>query len=108
METIDIGKKFSTTPIGRYLSDSSNSGERFREDFLVPSLKEGKVIVIIDTTEGYGSSFMEEAFGGLVRVGHFTQEELKKLLSIQYEDPAFEVFEMQIWQYISEAKLILK
>lgn len=62
MKRINIGKDFSDTPWGRYHDDGPVSGERFREEFLKPALKEGeKVCVSIDDAEGYGSSFLDEA-----------------------------------------------
>ena len=102
MKLITIADNFSETPLGRYVTDGSYSGERFREEFLVPALKEGSLTVDIDGTEGYGSSFLEEAFGGLVRKKHFTELELKKNLHIRSNDPAFGSYERLIWKYISE------
>lgn len=105
MKTINIAKDYSDTPLGRYKDDGQFSGERFRDEFLIPALNGGeKVCVVIDDVEGYGSSFLEEAFGGLVREGHFTSEELKKKLELSLKDRDFEVYRNLIWKYISEAK----
>ena len=53
-------------PRYRYLGE--HSGEEFREEWLLPSVKENdRVIVGLDSIKGYTSSFLEEAFGGLVR-----------------------------------------
>ncbi|MNG10228.1 hypothetical protein D3C84_936860 [compost metagenome] len=50
---------------------------------------------------GYGSSFLEEAFGGLVRVKKFSKETLHKKLKFSYkEDP---VVIDEIWHYIDSA-----
>ena len=39
------------------------------EKKLIPALQEsGSVKIVLDGTMGYGSSFLEEAFGGLVRL----------------------------------------
>lgn len=67
-KVIDIARDFSKTPGGRYRSDSHFSAEAFRDDVLEPALKEhGAVEVHLDGAMGFGSSFLEEAFGGLVR-----------------------------------------
>ena len=64
--TIVIGRDFTRTPIGRYVSDGVLSGEVFREKKLIPALKEfDRVTVDLAGVVGYGSSFLEEAFGGL-------------------------------------------
>ncbi|MFA0263181.1 STAS-like domain-containing protein [Vibrio cyclitrophicus] len=73
MITIDLAKDFSRTPFGRYTSDSLNSAEKFRTDWLLPAFKKQpseKVMVDFSgISMGLGSSFLEEAFGGLVRQG---------------------------------------
>ena len=98
---ISVAKEYSDEPAGRYPSDGSFSGERFRKELLVPALKGHEhVTVDFDGTEGYGSSFLEEAFGGLVRDG-FAPAQLRKQLEIHSkEDPT--VIE-EIWGYIDEA-----
>ena len=59
---------FSRSPGGRYKARSSASGEEFRDNILVPNIRKGKKVrVDLDGVRGYGSSFLEEAFGGLVR-----------------------------------------
>jgi hypothetical protein len=71
MTTIDVGRDFSRFPSGRYAAKGSTSGEAFRDNLLVPALRNNnnKIQVILDGTVGYGSSFLDEAFGGLVRLG---------------------------------------
>jgi len=105
MVTINIGKDFSDTPYGRYPSDSDYCGEIFREKHLVPALKnDEEVIVIIDEAEGYGSSFLDEAFGGLVRERHYNAADLHKKLKIKYKDTDYEMYDTLIWKYIDAAK----
>jgi hypothetical protein len=53
-----------TFPAGRNRSDGPYSGEFLRDEKLLPVLAQDKVIVDLDGTLGYGSSFLEEAFGG--------------------------------------------
>ncbi len=105
MKTISVGKDFSDTPMGRYPTDGGFSGERFREEFLVPALQsEDQVCVVIDDAEGYGSSFLEEAFGGLVRRRHYTAAALREKLTIALTDTDYELYRKLIWKYIDEAK----
>lgn len=88
VKVINIAKDFSEEPIGRFPTDSDFNGQRFREEFLIPALsKFDKVIIQLDGTEGYGSSFLDEAFGGLVRVNKLSKEEvLNRLELISIED----------------------
>jgi hypothetical protein len=105
MKTISIGADFSETPVGRFPSDGPFSGERFREEFLKPALTENdKVTVKIDDAEGYGSSFLHEAFGGLVQKRYFTVADLKKKLVIGCVDTSYQIYNDLIWKYINEAR----
>jgi hypothetical protein len=87
--TLSIARDFSTEPIGRYRSDSNVSGEAFCLDKLVPALERAQtVVVVLDGSEGYGSSFLEEAFGGLVRrMGMSADEFGRRVQLISEEDP---------------------
>ena len=97
---ISIAKDFSPTPMGRYADQHPRSGEFFRDSMLLPALKEaGEVTVDLDGTLGYGSSFLEEAFGGLIRKG-CRVEDLRKRLHIQ---SSFAVYKDRVWRYIDEA-----
>lgn len=105
MNTIKIAKDYSDTPLGRFPDDGKFNGTTFRDGYLRPALeKGGKVIVDIDDVEGYGSSFLEEAFGGLVRNGYFSAADLQKNLEIAYKHPDFKMYHDLIWKYIKEAK----
>lgn len=69
-KTIKIAKEFSRAPGPRYTKLGPHSGERFRDELLIPALRNfDQVVVDLDGTFGYGSSFLEEAFGGLLRSG---------------------------------------
>ncbi len=69
--TIKIAREFTECPGGRYRKNGPYSGEEFRDDHLIPKineLAEGQTLVVdLDDGDGYGESFLEEAFGGLVR-----------------------------------------
>lgn len=69
---ISVAKDFSTTPGGRYVRDGKWSGEEFRKNVVEEKLRDviktrGKLWVSLDGVAGYATSFLEEAFGGLVR-----------------------------------------
>lgn len=99
---INIAKDFSRVPLGRFRDDSPYNGTTFREDFLIPALSQHATLEInLDGTEGYGSSFLEEAFGGLVRLSGFDQQELlSRIHFVSSEDPTLID---EIREYIEEA-----
>lgn len=101
IKVINIAKDFSEEPIGRFPTDSDFNGQRFREEYLLPALsKFDKVIIHLDGTEGYGSSFLDEAFGGLVRINKLSKEEiLNRLELISNED---ESLISEIQEYIKK------
>lgn len=72
MIQINVAEDFTDKPGARYESQGSNSGEKFRDVILYPAYlkaieKNEKLIINLDGGYGYGSSFLEEAFGGLIR-----------------------------------------
>ncbi len=86
IQTIDIARDFTRFPAGRFRKDGHFSGERFRDELLVPRLERGeRVMIRLDGTIGYGSSFLEEAFGGLVRKG-FNPSVIEKLVLLESSD----------------------
>jgi hypothetical protein len=98
---IVISSEFSECPAGRNKKDGPRSGEHFREDYLVPKLRKAesagvKLVIDLDNTEGIGSSFLDEAFGGLVREHGFTPDELKKKLEFKGKETMFELYKKQI------------
>lgn len=67
MLTINIAQQFTTTPGARNYTDGPKSGEEFYDkllkDAFSKALKEKvKLKIILDGTEGYASSFLNEAF----------------------------------------------
>jgi STAS-like domain of unknown function (DUF4325) len=95
---INIPQDYTRYPAGRYISDGSFSGQRFRDELLVPALHQAdKVEVHLDGTLGYGSSFLEEAFGGLVRIAGFEQQDLMRRLVLISQD---ETLIAEIRQYL--------
>jgi hypothetical protein len=98
---VDVGRDFTRFPAGRTKSDGPFCGEVFRDDFLRPWLDRDETVVVkLDSALGYGSSFLEEAFGGLVRLGY----PKGKLLSSLRLDTADPFLKAEIEDYINSAK----
>lgn len=67
---ISIARDFSPYPAGRVPEDGPFNGTTFRDEVLLPAFKKhGNVAVDFDGLFSCGSSFLEEAFGGLLRHG---------------------------------------
>lgn len=101
MRQINIARDFSVFPGGRTPEDGLYSGEEFRENLLIPALKtEEKLQIELDGTRGYGSSFLEEAFGGLVRCGYNKEKLLKQITFISSRKGLIQ----EIESYIEDAQ----
>jgi hypothetical protein len=91
MITISVAKDFSKTPGFRYRGQSpTTSGQQFREEILEPKYleavsKKEKLQVILDGTDGYLTSFLEESFGGLQR-NHLKSNVLDSIEIISNEE----------------------
>lgn len=90
MNRIVISKDFSETPGGRFKHEGPFSGEEFRDSLLLPkyekSLKKSEQLEIdFDDCFGFATSFLEEAFGGLVRV-HRKRNVFKQLIIVSKDD----------------------
>ena len=100
---INVAKDFSRYPAGRFKADGPASGEEFREKFLLPALQQSRPLVIeLDGTRGYGSSFLEEAFGGSVRQG-YEPKLVRELLEFVAKDKS--LIE-EIYEYIDQGNAI--
>jgi hypothetical protein len=102
---ISILKDFSKTPGVRYPSEGNFSGQEFRDDILIPkveqAIKENKHLVIdLDGTDGLGPSFLEEAFGGLVRKG-YSADTLLSIMEFKSDEIPYYIDDIK--RYISEA-----
>jgi hypothetical protein len=79
---INVVKDFSKKPYGRYPEDGDGCGVFFRKNKLVPALKSNQhVHVVLDGYNRYGRSFLDEAFGGLIREEGYSLEELRARLT---------------------------
>lgn len=106
MIVVNIAKDFTRFPSGRYKSHGQTSGEEFRCKFLEEPIRRGeKVVVEFDGTLGYGSSFLEEAFGGVVRSLKLSSSQILGLLEFRSTD---QTISEEVTQYIVDASNKLK
>lgn len=73
MINYSIAKQYTRGPGPRYISEGPFSGEDFRESVLLSLIEQAqkqntKLLIDLDGGYGYSTSFLEEAFGGAVRV----------------------------------------
>ena len=102
---ISIAKSFSVTPGSRYRKEGPFSGEEFRDDILKPAFDKAleenkKLIVSLDGTLGYGTSFLEEAFGGLARIYNNSKKVMDNIEIISIEEP---YLKDDVLEYIEKA-----
>ena len=100
-----IADQFSRTPSARVESEGKFPGEQLRE-IITPLLKEcisrkEKFCIDLDGTAGYGTSFLEEVFGGLVRIENIAYSDLKECLLIKSDEE--EELVDECWSYIEDA-----
>lgn len=77
METIRV-VDYTRYPAGEKKSDGPYSGQWFAEDVLLPALRRAhSVLVVLDGTEGYGSSFLRGAFEPIGEAGYKLGDDLK-------------------------------
>lgn len=108
---IDLAKQFSAYPSGRVPADGSFYGEKFREEFLVPALDEIKdlgevsavLTVDIDGVRSFGSSFLEEAFGGLIRNTKHDPAWAARVLKIKCTQDHLKMYHDSIEVYVQDA-----
>ncbi|MBB2167253.1 STAS-like domain-containing protein [Gluconacetobacter aggeris] len=85
-------------PGGRYTSDGPYSGQWFRESILRPALdlaiqKDDVLVVNLDGVPGYGISFIEEGFGGLIREDNYVFDVLMKHLKVVSTSHQYDSYE---------------
>ena len=109
MVRISLAEDFSSFPAGRYHpADGPYTGQRFREEHLVPALgklgEAERLEVVFGGVEGCGSSFLDEAFGGLVRDAGFSKAFLEKHLHLTTSDPDLKDVVSLAYQHITKAE----
>lgn len=101
---LNIVNEFTDAPGGRYRSQGDYSGEEFRDDYLVKRYKEAlkkdeKLYLYFDGSYGYPAGFLEESFGGMIRLGFDGNDMLERMIFVSEED---EFLPMQITTYIKD------
>jgi hypothetical protein len=104
---IVVGRDFAKYPGPRYARTGSSSGEEFRNRLLIPLLREAikngtRLTVYLDDVAGYGSSFLEESFGGLIRAG-LSKDEILGHLVIDAHTVRLKHHALRALEYISDA-----
>lgn len=98
---INVAEAFSRFPFGRYPEHGDDNGQRFREEFLIPALDDGnEVCVDLTGARGLAASFLEEAFGGLIREGYDIAD-IKARLTVKSDTDSSLVDE--VWAYVADA-----
>lgn len=99
---------FSKTPGSRYRDEGkkAHSGQEFREDILEPNFKiaienNQRLLLDLDGTIGYGTSWLEEVFGGLTRA--YGKEKVLNLLDFKSEEEDYLIDDIK--QYIKDAEI---
>lgn len=80
---ISVARDYSPYPGPRFAKQGKYSGEKFREVLVEALRKHEHVVVDLDGTTGFGSSFLDEAFGGLVRAEGMDPSELSRRLTVK-------------------------
>lgn len=102
---ITIARDFSETPGPRSRDEGDFSGEEFLERILLPAYKQavsedGGVLIDLDGTEGYATSFLESTFGGLART--FPNEDILSRITFKSDDEPYLVDEIR--NYVRDAR----
>jgi len=89
---VKINTDFSNTPGARYYSDGEASGEEFYDKILRNAFKEAlddrsELVIDLDGTEGYATSFLDEAFMRLTKeFGKTAVKANLKIISVEEPD----------------------
>ncbi|MGJ3648923.1 STAS-like domain-containing protein [Sphingomonas sp. GlSt437] len=97
-----IARDFSRNPGPRLKSQGAASGEALREA-IKRNLQNfaGRIVIDLDGTAGFGSSFLDEAFAGLVRKGVLSRADAHRRLAFKSQiDPTYVT---EIWEAIDDA-----
>lgn len=80
-----VAQEFSRFPGGRKKKNGNHSGEEFREDVALPLLARYEYVTFdLSGSAGYGSGFLDEAFGELGKI--LGLEEAKRRITILASD----------------------
>lgn len=101
--TFSIARNFTETPGPRFRRQGPFSGELFRGKLLELLRRvDGQILIDLDGTRGFGSSFLDEAFGGLIMSEGLTKDDVLRRFRFKSDaDPSYVV---QIMESIDRAR----
>lgn len=103
MKIIKIANDYTRFPGGRLQTDGKYSAEEFRKTKIEPIFEsEDKIVIDLDDVEGYSTAFLEETFGGLVRV--FGKQKVLEKIEVKCTDEPLLLQEIQIYIELAEKK----
>lgn len=105
---ISIADDFNPYPAGRDNGDGPFNGEEFRKSILLPKYQEARtknveLEISLIGVKSFGSSFLEESFGGLVRKEHVSKKDLLRRLKIIFDSASHTRYKSAIERYINNA-----
>jgi hypothetical protein len=105
--TLVISTDFSSTPGPRHIREGDFSGESLRKDILAKKLQQAidentQLFIDLDGTSGYGTSFLEEAFGGLIRIDGYSYETIRDHIKLKSEEEEYLLEDIE--EYLNDAK----
>lgn len=83
--SVSVARDFTRHPGPRFRWQGKFSGEEFRSRLIAWLERAEQLTVDLDGTSGYGSSFLDEAFGGLIRDEGMSREEVRRRIHIKSE-----------------------
>ena len=100
-----VSTEFSETPGPRNREEGDFSGQQFLEEILKPkyeqALKNDEALLVdLDGTYGYATSFLESAFGGLAR--YYEPDDILKRIRFKSNEEPYLI--MEIETYIRDAR----
>ena len=106
---LHVAKEFASCPAGRDERDGPRDGTRFRGQLLLPRYREAReknaeLSIHFEGVMSFGSSFLEEAFGGLERTGDVDGAELRRTLRLHPGRPGNQRYMDAIERYIRKAR----
>jgi STAS-like domain of unknown function (DUF4325) len=108
MKTIRVAD-YTRSPGGRFVSDGPYSGEWFRDEVIRPVLQAAlrdheQLEIELAGTSGYGSSFLEECFGGLIRKRLFDPDVVRQNLVVSARSRIFAPYKRLADRFIQDAR----
>lgn len=108
METriFSLSSDYSLFPGPRYITEGPFSGEDFRKNNFLKIVEEciekgQKLTIDLDGTNGYGTSFLEETFGGLIRENGYSLETLVSLFEFKSDEEPYLIDDIK--KYMKDA-----